>query len=134
MIIRVHRHAEDLGGAVGDDLVHVHVGAGARTGLEHVDRELIGHFPGDDLLRGALDGDGHRLVDHTEHAVDGGTLGLDHRQGLDHLGGDSITRDGEVVNGALRLLAPSTRAGSGQRGCGSHHGRPPGANIATLAR
>src|SRR5690606_25598602 len=40
VVVGVHRAAEALGGEGGDDLVHVHVRRGARTGPEDVDGEV----------------------------------------------------------------------------------------------
>jgi hypothetical protein len=50
--LRAHLPAEDLGRAVGDDLVGVHVRARARPGLEHVDGEVLVELAVGDLLRG----------------------------------------------------------------------------------
>ncbi len=52
--------AHNLRGAVGDDLVGVHVRRRARPGLEHVDGELVVELAGDDFV-GGLD-DAVRLV------------------------------------------------------------------------
>ena len=51
VVVRVDRPAEPLAGEAGEHLVHVHVAARARAGLEHVDRELgvvlaVGHLFG----------------------------------------------------------------------------------------
>ena len=58
------------GGERGEHLVHVHVGAGARAGLEDVDRELVVVLAADDLVGGAADRLGHVLVDDAELGVD----------------------------------------------------------------
>jgi len=56
VIVGVHRHlaahlpAQDLDGAVGDHLVHVHVSLSARTRLPHDQREVIVQLAGDDLV------------------------------------------------------------------------------------
>ena len=42
--------AEDLDSAIGDDLVHVHVGLGAGAGLPHHQREIAGEPTLDDLI------------------------------------------------------------------------------------
>jgi len=57
MVVRVNRilRAEDsagnFNGAVGDDLVDVHVGLGAAAGLPDAERELIVQLSRDDLVR-----------------------------------------------------------------------------------
>ena len=49
------RAARDLNGAVGDDLVDVHVGLRAAAGLPDAQRELVVELAGDDLVRGLHD-------------------------------------------------------------------------------
>ena len=44
--------AEDFDGAVGDDLVGVHVGLGAGAGLPDDEGEMIVEFAGDDVVAG----------------------------------------------------------------------------------
>jgi hypothetical protein len=46
----VDRDAGQLRGAASDDLVGVHVGLGARAGLEHDEREFAVVFAGDHLV------------------------------------------------------------------------------------
>ena len=49
MVQRMHQRviapgsAQQFDGAVGDDLIHVHVGGGASSALQSVHRKLIGH-------------------------------------------------------------------------------------------
>lgn len=55
-LLAAHLAAEDLNGAVGDDLVGVHVGLGAGAGLPDDQREVVDQFERGDLLGGLLDG------------------------------------------------------------------------------
>ena len=56
VIIGMHRIAQLLGGEMGDHFIGIHVGAGARTGLEHINGKLIVMFAVGDLFRTLLDG------------------------------------------------------------------------------
>jgi hypothetical protein len=62
MVVRVdgllgaHLAAENLNGAVGDDLVGVHVGLGTGAGLPDDQREVIQQLTLGDLGGGLLDG------------------------------------------------------------------------------
>ncbi len=110
VVVRVHRDAVGRGDA-GDHLVGVHVGAGARTGLEDVDRKLVvvaavGDFGGrgDDrvgLLRGQ----------QPEVLVDLRARALQQAQGADLGALQPAARDRKVLDRALGLRAP-------QRFCG----------------
>ena len=75
--------SQDLVGAVGDDLIGVHVQADARAGLENIDDEFAVPFTVDDFLGGLDDGVGTFLIHQAEFFVGfrGGTL--DHAQGAD---------------------------------------------------
>ncbi len=53
-LLRSHLAAGNFDRAVGDDLVHVHVGLGAAAGLPDAERELIIQLAGDDFV-GRLD-------------------------------------------------------------------------------
>jgi hypothetical protein len=55
-LLRAHLAAEHLDGAVGNDLVGIHVGLGARSCLPDDEREVIVMLAVDDLLRGGNDG------------------------------------------------------------------------------
>ena len=62
VVVRVNRRlapelpAEELDGAVRDDLVHVHVRLRSRSRLPHVERELAVELSGDDLVGDRADG------------------------------------------------------------------------------
>lgn len=55
-LLGAHGAAEDLNGAVGDDLVGVHVGLGAGTGLPDDEGEVVEELEVGNLLGGLLDG------------------------------------------------------------------------------
>ena len=62
--LRAHLATQQLDGAVGDDLVGVHVGGGPRAGLEDVERKMIVVGPPSHLSRRLTDGIGKLLVEH----------------------------------------------------------------------
>ena len=81
VVVRVHRllgaqrAAQQLDGAVGDDLIHVHVRLRARAGLEDDEREVLIPLASDDLIRHAQDGaTHHRGHDAILHVDLGGAL------------------------------------------------------------
>lgn len=108
MVIRVdgllgaHRAAQDLNRAVGDDLVGVHVGLRARTGLPDDQREVVEQLALGHLGRGLLDGRTDLGVQAIFH-VDGGCRTLQDAKGLDHGGGHAVLGlvDVEVAEGAV---------------------------------
>mmetsp|Transcript_101769 Transcript_101769/g.265432 ORF Transcript_101769/g.265432 Transcript_101769/m.265432 type:complete len:537 (-) Transcript_101769:17-1627(-) len=88
--------AEVLQGAVGDDLVGVHVGGGAGSTLHHVDQEVLAHqLPlvlaqssavwVDELVAGVADGVGHFLLQVAQLVVGLGAGLLHLREGDDEL-------------------------------------------------
>jgi hypothetical protein len=77
VVVRVHRAAETLLGQRGDHLVGVHVGRGARAGLEDVDRELVVPLSLGDVGGGLRDGLRHVGVEHAQLAVHLRGHGLD---------------------------------------------------------
>ena len=98
--------AGDFDGAVGDDLVDVHVGLRAAAGLPDAQRELVGEFAGDDFV-GGLDDElglvGGKLAEILIH--ERGGLFQD-GEGADQLGRHGVAADIEVMQRALRLRAP----------------------------
>ncbi len=106
VVVGVHVPAQPLARQGRDDLVGVHVGRGPGAGLEHVDGEVLVPLSPGDLGRGLLDGLGDLLVDHTELRVHLGGGTLDVGEGLDVGAFETLTRDGEVLDGALGLRAP----------------------------
>src|SRR6185437_3865094 len=89
-----------------DHLVRVHVRRGARAGLEDVDRELRVVLAGGDLVAGALDRARFGFRQQPELAVDRRGGALQAAQPADHLDGDGLTGDREVLDGLARLAAP----------------------------
>ena len=68
--------AENFVGAIGDDLVGVHVEADAGAGLKNIDQKFLIPLAVDDFLRSLRDGVGTMRVDQAEFFVGlcGGTL------------------------------------------------------------
>ena len=110
VVVGVDRPAEALRGHGSQDLVGVHVGAGAGARLEHVEREVIVEGAEGHLGRRVVDGRGDVLRDHAEAAVDRGRHPLDRAQGVDQFDGHRLAGDGEVLDRPLRLRAPQRRA------------------------
>ncbi|KAI3478944.1 hypothetical protein L1887_59065 [Cichorium endivia] len=108
--------AEDLDGAVADDLVDVHVGLGARAGLEDDEGEVGVELAGDDLVGGLADGVSDLGVE-TELLVDGGGGLLEHAKGLDERLGHALlgSANVKVLEGALGLGAPVAVGGHLER-------------------
>jgi len=102
---------EDLEGAVGEHLVHVHVGARARAPLEQVDDDVLVEAPVRHLAAGALDRVRLRLVVRpgAEDAIGARAGELDHAEGVDQLGVRRAAGQGEVLQGALGVDAVQRR-------------------------
>ena len=98
--------AEDFDRAVGDDLVGVHVGLGARAGLPDDQREMIVELALGDLLSGPDDGGADLGVELAEVHVDLGGGALDEPEGADDRRWLPLPADREVFQRALRLGAP----------------------------
>ena len=89
--------AQQLDGPVGDDLVGVHVQAGARAALDGVHDERLVEPARRNLIAGPHDGVGHPLVQQADLQVgDGGGL-LDLRDGVDLLRMYGQPGDGKVL-------------------------------------
>ena len=91
----------DLLGAVGDDLVGVHVGRGAGTGLVGIDGEVLVVLAFEDFARGLLDDGGFFGIDDAEFAIGAGGGELDETVSMHHERIDGAVGDGKVENGAL---------------------------------
>ena len=98
--------AEQLVGAVGDDLVEVHVALGARAGLPHDKREMIVELALDHLARGADDGVGAALVEQAELEV--GLCGrkLDDAERMHERDRHAVDADAEILARAFGLRPP----------------------------
>ena len=110
MVVRAHRLlgvvervAQDLVGAVGDHLVHIHIVAGARASLEGIDYELAGVLAVEHFLRSRDNRACALLVEQPKVAVDLGRRALD--QGLrPHKGRvGALPADRKVQHCPLRL-------------------------------
>ena len=105
MIVGVYGPAQACAGQAGDHLVGVHVGAGARTGLEDIDGELRVMVAGLHFGGGGHDGVGQVGRQASQVPVDAGRAGLDQPQRGDERTGHGQTADGEVVHRPLGLGA-----------------------------
>ncbi len=93
-------------GPVGDDLVGVHVPAGAAAGLKDVNGVVAVPLPLGYLRGGLDDGIGESGVHQAEASVDDSGVFLDEPQGADHGDGDARRADPEVLYRPLGLGAP----------------------------
>ena len=103
VVVRVHLAAQGLCRQRGDDLVGVHIGAGAGAGLEDVDGEMLVVAALGDGAGAVLDGLRHVGLHQAQVEVGLGAGGLDQSQRPDEAAGESQPADGEVVDSALRL-------------------------------
>ena len=97
--------AEQLDGAVGDDLVGVHVDGCAGAALHGIDDELLAQFSREDLVAGAHDGVCDTLVQQSGLKVRECCRLFDVGKTADELRVHPQPRDGEVFRGAQRLHA-----------------------------
>ena len=97
--------AQDFNGAVGDDLVGIHMEADAGAGLVHVHHELVVEGAAHDLFGGLDDGTGAALVQQAQFPVGERGRLLDHSHRLDEARVGVQTADGVVLDRALRLDA-----------------------------
>ena len=97
--------ADELARAVGDNLVRVHVGRGARSCLERVDHEVRVVLAIDDFLRGFDDRRGDVFVDEAELSVSLRRGELDLTQRLDEAARVAQRADREIERGALGARA-----------------------------
>src|SRR6202007_1780802 len=94
-----------------DDLIGVHIRAGARTGLEHVDRKLIIVAAVGDLGRRGDDRVGLLGAEQTEVLVHLRASALEQTERTDLGPLQSATRDREVLHGRLSLSPPQRTLG-----------------------
>ena len=111
VVVGMDRLAEAAAREVGDDLVDVHVGAGAGAGLVDAERKLVGVTAGRDLERRVRDRRGKRRRQLAELAVRLGCGPLDQPDRADELRRHAVAADAEVVGGTLRLGAPERPCG-----------------------
>ncbi len=104
--------AEELACAVGEHLVHVHVGLRAGARLPDHERKLPVVLAGEHLVRRG--GDGVRLVrgERLQLGVHQRAGALDPRERADQLDRHALAGDAEVLERALRLRAPELVGGN----------------------
>ena len=98
--------SEDLRGAVGDDLVRVHVRGRAGACLKNIQHEVDIVLAVHDLLRSRPDRRRRLRRDATQFLIDLRGGALDQREGAEEAAGEAQIADGEVADGSLRLRAP----------------------------
>ncbi len=108
---RAARPAQHFVGAIGDDLVQVHVGLRAGTGLPDHKREMRIELPVHHLLRRRCDGIGDAGVQKPQILVGEGRGALDHGERADQRLRHDLAADFEIALGALGLGAPIALAG-----------------------
>lgn len=91
----------DLLGAVGDDLVGIHVCRGAGTGLVGIDGEVFVVFALEDFAGGLFDDGSFASIDDAEFTIGAGGRELDEPVCVDHERVNGTMGDGEVQDGAL---------------------------------
>ena len=107
--LRAEPAARHLDRAVRDDLVDVHVGLRARSGLPDVERELAVEATLDDFVRGPDDERGLVPREATSPLVHSGGGLLDVSVGVVDSFGHPVVADGEVLERPLGLRPPETR-------------------------
>lgn len=108
VLVVAQRVAGLLERAVRDDLVGVHVGAGAGATLDHADHELVVQLPADDLRADLVDLLGLPGVEHADLHVGAGRRLL-HLRERDHelrVDAQRPEADGEVLERARRVDPP----------------------------
>ena len=99
--------AKDFEGAVGDDLVGVHVSRGAGPALDHVDGEMFVPFPGNDFITSGDDSTGLDGIENAELLVGQGSGFLYISEAADEVTEvmQRDARDGKILHPAQRLHA-----------------------------
>ena len=109
VVVRVHEvFAQQLIGAVGNDLVDIHIRLRAAAGLPDGKREVAVERTVEDLVAGGLDGAGAAGVEHAELRIGARRRELHDRERADDLRRDLLGADAEIFKAALRLRAPVT--------------------------
>ena len=112
VLVFAARTAQQLRGAIGDDLVAVHVKADARAGLEDVDGEVLVPFAALHLFGGIDDCAGGFVVDQPELAIGHCRRFLHHGDSADQRAMRVLAADGKVLHGTGRLDAVINVAGN----------------------
>ncbi|MCY1283300.1 hypothetical protein D9M70_321760 [compost metagenome] len=119
VVVRMHRllaadlAAEQLDRAVGDDLVEVHVGLRARSGLPDRQRKLLRPAAFDHFRGRLLDGVRQLGREYAQLTVGAGRAQLQDGKGLDQRGRHLLVADAEVLARAFGLRAPKMIGGHG---------------------
>ena len=95
-------------GAVGDDLVDVHVRLCAAAGLPDGERKVSVERAVKDLVAGGLDRVGTARIEHTKLRIGARRRELHDRKRTDDLRRHLLCADAEIFKAALRLRAPVT--------------------------
>src|SRR5262249_55401746 len=97
--------AEQFGGAVGDDLVGVHVGGRSGARLKDIDDKLVVPPALDDFLGGLLDGGSQGRRQQSQRLVGEGGVLFDQTERADKRAREPPTANREVFDGQGRLRA-----------------------------
>ena len=105
--------AHDFQGAVGDDLVGVHVDRRTGAALHHVDREILMELAVDDLAASLRDSSCNLVVDGAQGVVGlhGGELDVGDGDDIVGIVAHLLARNMIVVDSALRLHAVVSLSG-----------------------
>src|SRR5215470_7815489 len=106
------RSSCDLGAAVRDHLVHVHVELGAASGHPHVERKHVVMLAGDDLVADPGDQLMGLGTEAAARAICVGCRFLEYRVGDNHLPRNEVGADAEVLERSLGLRAPKLVSGN----------------------
>src|ERR1700731_504075 len=93
-------------GAIGDHLIEVHVGLGARAGLPDHQGKMIVELAVDHLTRGTDNGAGAPRINQAEFPIGLGRGKLDDAKRADDGHRHPVLADAEILPGALGLGAP----------------------------
>ena len=109
------RHAplatEQLGSAIGQDFVHIHIGLGTGAGLPDRQRKLFVMETGEHFVGGADDRLGNDGVKQAELAIDHRTGPLGRRQGVNQGARHALGGNLEMRERPLCLRSPQGRGG-----------------------
>src|SRR5207237_1523775 len=95
-IARTDRLARQLRATIGDHLIRVRVGTGARPSLKNVDREMLVQFALDHLFRRLNDEGGPAGVEWTKIVIGLGGAPFDQDELAKEGGGELITTKREI--------------------------------------
>ena len=126
-----HAAAGPFDGAVGDDLIGIHVRLGAGAGLPDAEGKMGVQGAGDDFISGRGDHGAKTGGHFPEVGIDQGAGFFENPEGADQGTGHHIAADGKILQGALRLGTPVGRGGDfdGAHGIGfgaGHDGKNSG--------